>query len=229
MAKNTFILSVGGSLIVPEDVDSNFLKKFKVFIESEVKKGNRFIIITGGGKTARRYQTALRAVQKNLSQTDSDWMGIAATHVNAMLVSKVLGKIAYLKKDFNPETKEKYSQPVMVSAGYEPGWSTDYDSVVVARNYGAKTIINLSNIEYVYDKDPKLPGAKKIEKMSWTQMRKIVGSKWTPGLNAPFDPIASKFAQANNLRVIVMNGKDLKNLSAALNGKKFKGTIIEGK
>ena len=98
---------------------------------------------------------------------------------------------------------------------------------MIAKNYGAKTVINLSNIDYVYTKDPKLAGAKKIEKISWTEFRKIVGNKWDPGLHAPFDPIASKHAQQNKLRVVVMNGKDFKNLENLISGRKFKGTVIE--
>ena len=116
----------------------------------------------------------------------------------------------------------------MISAGFEPGSSSDLDAVVLAKNYGAKTVVNMSNIDYVYDRNPKLPGAKKLAKINWQQMRKIVGNKWVPGANTPFDPVASKFAQKNNLRVIFLNGRNIKNLAAALSGKKFKGTIIQG-
>lgn len=55
----------------------------------------------------------------------------------------------------------------------------------------------------------------------------MVGNKWSPGLNAPFDPIASKLAQVENIKVAIMNGKNLKNLENYLEGKKFKGTIIK--
>jgi uridylate kinase len=90
-----------------------------------------------------------------------------------------------------------------------------------------KKIINLSNIDYVYDKDPKkFPGAKKVEKFSWAEFRKLVGDKWNPGLNAPFDPIASKIAQESGMEVAIMNGRNLKNLKNYLEGKKFKGTTI---
>ena len=59
-----------------------------------------------------------------------------------------------------------------------------------------KTVINLSNVEQVYDKDPKkFPDAKPIKKLTWAGMREIVGDKWSPGMNAPFDPIAAQKAQ----------------------------------
>ena len=115
----------------------------------------------------------------------------------------------------------------MAAAGWRPGFSTDYDAIILAKYMNIKQVINLSNIDFVYDKDPKkFPDAKKIEKISWKDFRKIVGDKWDPGMNAPFDPIASKIAQEENIEVAIMNGKDLTNLENYLNGKEFKGTVI---
>ena len=68
---------------------------------------------------------------------------------------------------------------------------------------------------------------KKITGISWQNFRKIVGSKWTPGLSKPFDPIASKLAAEVGIKVIIMNGKKLINLEKCLAGKKFQGTVIE--
>ncbi len=227
MPKEIFVLSLGGSLIVPDDIDQRFLKDFVKVIESEVKKGKRFIIITGGGWTCRKYQQAARGINSKLSNIDSDWIGIKSTQLNAVLLSKIFKQKNSLVKDFNPLRRDKNNSAIIISAGFKPGSSSDHDAVLLAKNYRAKTVINLSNIDYVYDKDPKLSGAKKIEKISWRVFRKIVGNRWLPGANTPFDATASKFAEKNNLRVVVLNGRNIKNLSAALNGKKFKGTLIE--
>jgi uridylate kinase len=99
---------------------------------------------------------------------------------------------------------------------------------VVAKNVGAKKIINLSNIDYVYDSDPKINlNAKKIEKISWEEYRKLIPTEWNPGLNSPFDPIASKMAEEEGLEVVIMNGKPIENLAKYLNGEKFLGTVIK--
>ena len=91
-----------------------------------------------------------------------------------------------------------------------------------------KKIINLSNIDFVYDKDPaKFKDAKKIRQISWKDFRQIVGSRWNPGTNAPFDPIASKFAEENKMEVIIANGKNMDNLKNILEGKEFLGTVIK--
>jgi uridylate kinase len=96
-----------------------------------------------------------------------------------------------------------------------------------ARNFKARTILNLSNIDYVFNKDPKYhKDAKRFERISWKEFRRIVGSEWDPGLNAPFDPIASKEAQRLGLEVVIINGRNLENLESFLNGKKYKGTVI---
>ena len=58
-------------------------------------------------------------------------------------------------------------------------------------------------------------------------MEKIVGDKWTPGLNLPFDPIATKLAKDLGLTVIVANGKNHPNIDKIIEGKNFIGTIIK--
>ncbi len=226
MPKKTFVLSLGGSVFVPDAIDTTFLKKFKSFIITEIKKGNRFVIVSGGGATARKYRDAGAAVVQTMPIEDLDWLGIHATRLNAQLLRTIFRGIAYQKVIKDPTKKHKIKADLIIAAGFRPGNSTDYCAVMIAKNYGASTVINLSNIDYVYTKDPKLAGAKKIEQISWADFRKIVGNKWDPGLHAPFDPIASKHAQQNNLRVIVANGKDFKNLEKIISGKKFKGTII---
>ena len=44
-----------------------------------------------------------------------------------------------------------------------------------------------------FQADPrKDKNAKPIDKITWTDFRKLVGDEWIPGMNAPFDPVASK-------------------------------------
>ena len=63
MKKAPVIISLGGSLIVPKTgIDAAFLKRFRSFIAKRVAKGERFVLICGGGSTARAYQKAARAV-----------------------------------------------------------------------------------------------------------------------------------------------------------------------
>jgi len=223
----TYIISLGGSLIVPdENIDWRYLKKFRELVLAQIKNGHTFFIITGGGWTCRHYQSAASEVIK-ITDEDLDWLGIHSTRLNAHLLRTIFFDVAHPEIITNPHRKIKFREPVVVAAGWKPGWSTDYDAVMLAKQYRADTIINLSNINYACDKDPKKHAdAKIIKKINWPDFRKIVGYKWKPGLSMPFDPIASGLAEKLKLKVIIMNGKKLGNLEQCLNGGKFQGTVI---
>ncbi len=222
------VLSLGGSLINGTNgFDLEFLKNFKAFVIKNIKNGYRFVIVCGGGRVCREYQAAARSVGVE-KFSDLDWIGIYTTHFNANFMKVLFGKLAQNEIVKTENDKIKWTKALLFSGGWKPGHSTDYDAVLLAKRYGAKTVINLSNIEYVYDKDPnKFTDAKKIENISWKEFRKIVGNKWVPGANAPFDPIASKEAEKLGLKVVVMNGSNLKDLAKVLKREeKIIGTII---
>ncbi len=226
--KKTYVISIGGSLIVPpEGVDWHFLKNFRSLILEKIKQGSKFFLIAGGGKTSRNYVEAASRVVK-IERDDLDWLGIHATRLNAHLLRTIFRDQANPEIIKNPTFRLYSEKNIMVASGWKPGWSTDYVATMIAQEYDAKTILNLSNIDYVYDKDPnKHKDAKIKTKMNWVEFRKLVGNKWSPSLNAPFDPIASKKAQELGLEVIIMNGKNIANLKNCLEGKKFKGTVIK--
>ncbi len=223
------IISVGGSLIAPEaGVDTVFLSNLNKFIRSQVAKGKRFMLIAGGGKIARHYQEAGKKVIGDINNEDLDWLGIHATRFNAHLLRTIFQDIAHPRIITNYDKKLfNWWQPVAIGAGWKPGWSTDYDAVILARDYKANLIINLSNIDGIYDKDPKkFKNAKLIDKITWEEVEKIIGNKWTPGLNAPFDPIATPLAKKLGLTVIVASGHNFDNLNKIIDGENFKGTVI---
>lgn len=224
------VISLGGSLIVPDEIDWRFVKQFKAVIESQLKKGRRFILITGGGKLARRYQEAALKVTKALTNDDRDWLGIHATRMNAHFIRTIFRDEAHPRINKNPNDLEDFyafKEKILVAAGWRPGFSTDYDAVLLGKHFGAKRIINLSNIDYVCDKDPRrFPDAKKLKNISWADFRAMVGEKWDPGMNAPFDPIASRLADEAGMEVAILNGKKMKNLEKCLEEERFNGTLI---
>jgi len=116
---------------------------------------------------------------------------------------------------------------ILVASGWKPGWSTDYDAVLLAERFGADEVLNLSNIAKVYTADPRLdPEAKPIDRIDWADFRRIVGDEWVPGKNLPFDPIATKKAAGLGLKVVCASGRDLDNLKRILAGEAFTGTTI---
>lgn len=223
----SIIISLGGSVIVPDDINVKFLKNFQKVILKNIKKGHRFFIITGGGKTARRYQNAAGEIS-GITRDDIDWIGIHSTLLNAHLIRTIFRKNAYKRIINDPrDMADKFNEKIIVACGWSPGWSTDYIAVRIAEKYNIKKLINISNVDYVYDKDPrKFKNAVPIKNILWKDFRKIVGNKWDPGLHMPFDPIASRLAQKIGLKVAVINSKNTKNLENCLANKKFIGTVI---
>jgi len=225
--EETIIISLGGSLIVPEEIDVEFLKSFKELILWHVAKGKKFVIICGGGKINKKYNEVAKKVS-NPSDVDLDWVGIAALKLNAELVRVMFAEYANTKVVNNLSQSFSFEKSVIIGAAYEPGKSSDWDAIEAAKTIGAKKIINLSNTDYVYDSDPRInPNAKKIENISWAEYRSLIPSEWTSRLSTPFDPIASKVAEENGISAMIMNGKPLENLAKCLNNEKFVGTIIK--
>ena len=223
MGMDTVVLSLGGSVIVPDGIDTDFLLRFKKLIMS--LSDTRFIIICGGGKICRRYQNTAKDLS-DISRADLDWIGIKATRLNAELVRAGFGKEACPKVLNNPDEKIMTPKRIIIGAGFEPGSSTDLRAVQLANRFGALRVINMSNIDYVYDTDPREnPDARQLPHVSWPEFIKLVGNDWEPGLNMPFDPIASKEACRLGLKVIII-GNRIDNLERLLKGSDFDGTVI---
>ena len=99
--------------------------------------------------------------------------------------------------------------------------------MILCADYGIRSVVNLTNIDKVYNKDPnQFHDAKPIDTITWKAYRAMIGDTWSPRMNAPFDPIASKLAQELGVTVKILNGKDLDNLGCALDNKEFHGTTI---
>jgi uridylate kinase len=234
------VISLGGSIVAPGEVDVSFLAEFRSiigeFLERDEK--SRFILVVGGGGPARVWQKACRDIVPSVPDEEADWIGIMATRLNAQLVKAVMGgwctqpvvtdpTQAGIDGEQTSSQDGTFAGRVLVASGWKPGFSSDYDAVLLAERFHASMVINLSNIKQVYTGDPhKDPNAKPIDAISWEDFRAIVGDEWTPGKNVPFDPVASRHGERLGMKVICAAGRDLPNLRHILEGKSFIGTII---
>lgn len=223
----TTILSLGGSLIYPKEIDVAYLKNFRELLLTYISQGKKFGIITGGGWICREYIKKANEVTP-LQNSQNDMIGILTTRANAQLVREIFGDLAFKDVVIDFSKKIVTNKPIVVGAGWVPGSSTDKDAVLLAQLIGAKTVVNLTNVDYVYDKDPrKFPDAKPITKTTWKEFKQIVGREWKAGMNLPFDPIAAALAEKEKMKVIVLNGSNLDNLQQCIAGKEFVGTVIQ--
>lgn len=223
------VVSVGGSLLVPQGIDTAFIASFRELVLRKVGEGLNFYIVAGGGRLSRDYQDAAKRIrgENGLPREDMDWLGIHSTRLNAHLLRTVFIEHAQARIIKNPTGRFRGKEPIVIGAGWKPGWSTDYCAVMAAKALGAKRVVNLSNIDHVYTADPRLyPDATKLELVSWSEFRSLIPAEWDPGLSAPFDPVAAREAEALGLEVAIMNGAMLPEFENYLDGRPFVGTVI---
>jgi uridylate kinase len=227
------VISLGGSIVAPDGVDEAFLKDFVSLIGELLAQDEkrRFIFVVGGGGPARNWQKAYRntaaGLGRALSDEEADRIGIMATRLNAQLVKAIMGDWCTQAVVTNPTQVEPLVGRVLVASGWKPGFSSDYDAVLLAERFQAGVVLNLSNIERVYTDDPRTNrDAVPIDRISWDDFRAMVGDEWVPGKNVPFDPVASRHAAKIGLKVICAAGKNLENLKNILTGADFTGTTI---
>ncbi len=231
------VIALGGSIIVPElsnegGIDVQYLRRFRRFILTETKKGRRFIIVAGGGKTSRVYQRSVSRIVR-VPAEDLDWIGIHSSRLNAHLLRTIFRDMAHpvvidhdlsLREARNLSTA-KY--PVLIASGWSPGWSTDFIAARLTHIFGAQKAIIAGDTPFVYEEDPKKNGnAGEITEMSWKSYRQMIPKKWSPGLSLPIDPVAAKLGEKESLVMNVIDGRDLKNMGRAIGGKRFIGTTV---
>lgn len=226
---NIAVFDFGGSIVAPDGPDIPFLREFLAFLGKwlESDPSRKAIMVVGGGGAARAWQGAVRELAPETTHEALDWVGIMATRLNAELVRALLGPLCPDSVVTDPTADIPFSGRVLMAAGWKPGFSTDYDAVVLAQRFGADTILMLSNIPQIYDADPRThPEAKPIHRLDWNKYREMAGSEWKPGANVPFDPVATARAAEADLTVVAAAGRDLVNLEKILSGEDFVGTVI---
>ncbi len=229
MKKQVIVISLGGSLIIPEKVNTKFLSEFKKVILRNTKK-YKFVIVCGGGSIARKYIYSLR--DSGINETLQSFAGISATRTNARFMSYFFNQnpergIPHKKRNLKKYLKK---QDVVFCGAleYKPHQTSDSTSAEIAE-YFKTDFINLTNIKGLYNKNPlEHKDAKFIPKISWNDFDKIANKiKFKPGQHFVLDQTASKIILQNKIRTYIL-GQNAKQLDNLLKGKKFRGTIIEG-
>jgi len=223
--KSLVTLSLGGSIINPGEIDSQFLTDFSIVIKELVHQ-HKFMIVCGGGKIARQY---IKGLPEGLTEGERDYMGIAATWLNAQLLTY------YFKGHCSPIlpatvkilTEQLQSYSIGISGGFLPAIKTDEDAAILADLFGSPILVNVTNVDGIYDKDPKkFPDAKKYEELTYKQFYEIVNPlSLGAGSNAPFTLIAAKICERTNIRIIICQ-KNAKKIKEAIQGKNV-GTVIQ--
>lgn len=229
--KKVIVLSLGGSLIIPDNIDVKFLREFKKVIKKNVKK-YKFVIVCGGGITARKYIQGLGKEELKKKVFHQGLLGIATTRLNARFMTYFFGKDANkgIPHDMG-EVKNMLRLYDVVFCGalrYAKDETSDGTSAKLA-NFFNTEFINLTNVLGLYTKNPKKhKNAKFIPKITWKDFDKMANAQgFKPGQHFVLDQSASRIIMKYKIPTYII-GKDLRNLDNVLNNRKFKGTRIEG-
>jgi uridylate kinase len=222
------VLSLGGGIVNPEGTpDSEYLGKLaKLLRESK----RNFGIVVGGGRTARLYAQAARELGAN--EFEADEIAIVSTKQNAALVAAALQGDACptVFSDFGQAREAAAKYKVVVMGGTIPGISTDADAALLAEALHAEKLINMSNVDAIYDSNPKKnPNAKKYSKLFYTDLISLAMREDSrkAGENFVFDMLACKIIARSGIEAHFVNGRSLEDVRKAMEGKAHSGTVIK--
>lgn len=229
MKKKVMVLSLGGSQIIPNDINLKYLNEFKKLILKHTKD-YKFVIVCGGGSIARKYIEGLKAAKADVKL--QSLAGIGATRMNARFMNYFFNIDPKHGIPHTNKTLRKYvaNQNIIFCGAleYKPNQTSDSTAAEIAKEFESD-FINITNIPGLYNKNPKeYKDAKFIPNITWTEFDKMANkSKFKPGQHFVLDQTASKTILKNKITTYI-TGSDLKQLDNLLSNKKFKGTIIHG-
>jgi len=221
------VLSLGGSVLVDEEPDITYIRKLaKILIGISVIR--KLYVVTGGGRIARYYIRAGRDLGADESYLDE--MGIEVTRLYARLLITALGDHANHSppRSYDDAVHLGRLHSIVVMGGVSPGITTDAVSALLAERVRASILVNATSVDGAYTADPKQdPNAKRIPSMSYADLAKLIGSHTGAGPHHVFDALGASVLGRSKIQLAIVDGKDLKNLREALEGKKFKGTLVQ--
>jgi len=223
------VISLGGSIIIPDKINFEFLEKFKKEIERNFGRC-KFVVVCGGGSIARKYIEALRKEGK--SERELAYAGIRATRMNALFLMQFFGKETNhkLPKDMN-EIRNDLSKHDLVICGalrYADNETSDGTAAKLAR-FLKSEFINITNVRGLYTSDPRKDrNAKFIPLITWKEFDEMANAvKFKAGQHFVLDQEAARIIKENRIKTYIIDG-NASNMGNIFRGKKSVGTIIEG-
>ena len=140
---------------------------------------------------------------------------MSITQTNSVIFASYLGdKEIFVPKTLGDAYEFIHSEKkgYMVSGGQKVGWSTDMDAAVFADALTLDRVYKISNVDYIYDKDPKeFFDAKPIKDMTWSEYFKMFSvspdDEHVPNAHIPVDAKCSIFCEKKDIAFHVTGGK----------------------
>ena len=198
-------------------------------IKEIAQKGLEVAIVVGGGNFWRGRSN------QQMDRCTSDYIGMLGTTMNALAIGdafKQLGQdvrvqtgveMRQIAEFFIKDRALKHlsnNRVVVFGCGTgSPFFSTDTAAALRAAEINADALLKATNVDGVYDKDPKKhDDAKKYDEITYLE---VLNKK----LNV-MDTTATSLCMDNNIPIIVFDINEKGNLKKLIDGKEI-GTIVE--
>lgn len=228
-ARAPVVVSIGGSILLRDDHDVDYLGKLAELLRSAGRSGP-VAVTTGGGRTARQYIRLGREL--GLTEVELDELGIEVTRLHARLLAGRIGPPCPARPPVTvaEAVHELHRASPVILGGTEPGHTTDGVAALLAVRLRAARLVNATDVDGVYDRDPRrYPEARRIARMRWPEFRSLVaaGTSAEAGQNFLFDRLGAEMLARAGIPLAIVRGRDLPNLRAAIEGRPFDGSRIE--
>ena len=222
------VISIGGSVLLTGHDDREYVESLAQLLRG-VGTATPLVVTTGGGRTAREYIRLGREL--GLTEVELDELGIEVTRLNARLLAARVGAPtpAYPPTTIAHAIQElRHASPVVLG-GTEPGHTTDGVAALVAARLRAARLVNATDVDGLYDKDPRAhANAKRIDQIWWPEFQKRVAAATTgeAGQNFLFDRLGAETLARAGIPLAIVQGRDLPNLEKAIRGQPFVGSRV---
>jgi len=196
-----------------------------------VKEGVEIGIVIGGGNFWR----GVKDGGDRMNRTRADHMGMLATTINSLAVADVLEQHGVAVRVQTAIEMRALAEPyvrnravrhlekgrvVIFACGTgNPFFSTDTGAVLRAAEIDAEVILKATNVDGIYDSDPKKnPDAKKFDKLTYDEVL-------ARHLNV-MDTTATSLSMDNKIPIIVFALQDCENIKRVIMGENI-GTIVK--
>lgn len=224
------VVSIGGSVFLTGDGDREYVAHLAGLLRT-LGAERPLVVTVGGGRTAREYIGLGREL--GLTEFELDEVGIDVTRLHARLLAASLGPPtpALPPTSVREAVAEVHRASPVVLGGTEPGHTTDGVAALVAVRLRAARLVNATNVDGIYDRDPHTAtNARRHATLTWEAFRALVqaGTSTAAGQNFLFDRLGADSLARAGIPLAVVNGRDLENLGRAVRGERFDGSRVEG-
>ena len=228
----TILLKLSGEVLAGEKgtgIDFNKVTEVCARVKTCADLGVRVAIVVGGGNFWRGRSGG------NMDRTRADHMGMLATSINALALADALEQLGVTARVQTAIEMRQIAEPYIRSKAVRhlekgrvvifgcgtgnPFFSTDTAAALRAAEIGADVIFKATNVDGVFDSDPKLnPDAKKYDILSHLDVLK-------EGLHV-MDSTAASLCMDNQIEIRVFNLDDPDNIVRAVTGENI-GTVVK--